>query len=372
MNTPQYDRITAPAGTPEGVQFRPLTIPASLDAPGGDEFREFTRVRNAVYREVAGTDDDAITPQELLPHYQPEPDEIRYVWAVVDGDRFIGRVGVDIPLEQGSRTAFWLVEILASHYGRGIGTAGYALVEQAARRHERSVLQSWAQHPDAPGPRLEPPTGFGSIPEDRVARFYLRHGYALEQIERESNLDLVGSAETVARLLADAEQKSAGYRVVQWRVPTPAEHLDGYAWMKSRMSTDTPTGALEFDEEAWDAARVQRADQRVIDGGRTMLVTAAQHIDTGELVAFNELAIGGDATGPSHQEDTLVLKEHRGHRLGQLVKCAGLTVWRRDIAPRSPKVITYNAEENRPMLDINEAIGFVPIAYNGAWKKVLT
>jgi len=354
------------------VEFRPLTVPASVDAADAAEFVEFTRVRNEIYREIAGTDDDALTPEELLPHYQPSPEEIRYAWIVLDDGRIVGRVGVDIPLEEGSRGAFWLVELLASHHGRGIGSAGYELVERTAREHERTVLQSWAQHPDAPGPRLEPPTGFGSIPDDGVARFYRRHGYTLEQIERESALDLETSADTVARLLAEAEAASTGYRVVQWTTPTPAERVDGYAWMKSRMSTDTPMGALEFDEEAWDAARVALHDARVVDGGRTMLVTAAEHIDTGELVAFNELVIGRDASGPSHQEDTLVLKEHRGHKLGQLVKCAGLTRWRSEFAPHSPRVITYNAEENRPMLDINEAIGFAPKAYNGAWKKVLT
>lgn len=354
-----------------GVEFRPLTVPASMDAADADEFREFTRVRNAVYREISGRDDDALSPEELLPFFQPDPEQIRCVWVVLVDGRLIGRASIDMPLEDGSNVAFWLIELLAAHHGRGIGTAAYALVEQTARDHGRTVLQSWAQHPDAPGPRLEPPTGFGSIPEDRVARFYLRNGYTLEQIERESALDLAASVDDVARLMKEASAKAGGYRVVQWRVPTPAEWVDGYAWMKSRMSTDTPMGALEFDEEAWDAARVARHDRKTLDGGRTMLVTAAQHIGSGDLVAFNELVIGADASGPSHQEDTLVLKEHRGHRLGQLVKCAGLTTWRRDIAPDSPRVITYNAEENRPMLDINEAIGFVPVAYNGAWKKVL-
>jgi len=354
-----------------GLEFRALTIPASMDADDAADFREFTRVRNLVYREIAGNDDDAMAAEELLPHYQPDPDEIRLAWAVIRGGAFIGRVGVDIPLEEGSRNAFCLIELLAAHHGIGIGSAGHALIEQAAREHGRSILQSWAQHPDAEGDRLHAPTGFGSIPKDHAARFYLRHGYTLEQIERQSELDLATSEQTVARLRDEAVAASSGYRVVQWQAPTPVEYAEGFAWMKSRMSTDAPSADLEFDEEVWDAERVARHDAKYLESGRIKLVTAAQHIASGDLVAFNELVLGTDPAGPSHQEDTLVLREHRGHKLGQLVKCVGLQTWRRDIAPASSKVITYNAEENRPMLDINEAIGFVPVAYNGAWKKVL-
>jgi len=355
-----------------GLTFRPLTIPASLDDADAADFLTMMRVRNTVYREISGNDDDAFTPQVLLPHYRSDPDEKRLMWlAAVDGE-VVGRVGVDIPLEADSKNAYWLIELLRSHHGQGIGRAAYELVERTAREHGRSVLQSWASHPDQPGPRLAAPTGFGEIPRDRAAAFYLAQGYALEQIERKSELDLPASADTVDRLLAEAERIASGYRVVQWTLPTPPEHRDGYAWVKSRMSTDVPAAALEFDEEVWDAARIERHDRRYLDAGQTVLVTAAQHIDGGELVGFNELVIGEDLTLATHQEDTLVLKEHRGHRIGQLVKCAGLQRWVRDIAPASPKVITYNAEENRPMLDINEAIGFRPVSYEGAWKKVLT
>jgi hypothetical protein len=41
------------------------------------------------------------------------------------------------------------------------------------------------------------------------------------------------------------------------------------------------------------------------------------------------------------------------------------------VAPGHPSVITFNAEENRHMLTVNEAVGFVPIASESAWRKDL-
>ncbi|GAA5099928.1 GNAT family N-acetyltransferase [Microbacterium yannicii] len=353
-----------------GLEFRPLVVPHSVDAADAGDFLEMVRVRNIIYREISGHDDHRIAADELLPHYRPTEYQTRRSWVVVDDGAIIGRVGVDMPHEDGSKEAFWLIELLRDTWGRGIGSAAHELVERTAREFGRSVLQSWAEHPAAPGPQLVPPTGFGEIPRDHIARFYLRHGYALEQVERNSAFDLTASFAGVERLLAEAQAASPAYRVVQWFAPTPEEYAPGYAWMKSRMSTDAPAAALDFAEETWDTARIAEHDARYTSAGRTIQVTAAQHIETGELCAFNELVVGKDRREPSHQEDTLVLKEHRGHKLGTLVKCAGLLSWR-DVAPASARVITYNAEENRPMLDINEAIGFAPIAYVGAWKKVL-
>ncbi|MFJ4039087.1 GNAT family N-acetyltransferase [Microbacterium sp. NPDC090007] len=355
---------------PPGVELRRLHVPTRIDDPDAADFGEMVRVRNLVYREISGHDDHAMTPAELLPSYQPRREMERFSWIVVDDGTVVGRVGLDLPQEEDARTGFWLIELRRSAWGRGIGRAAFAEIERVARAHERPVLQSWAEHPAAEGDRIDAPTGFGSVPRDHAARFLLASGCTLEQIVRVSALDLAGIRPHLRELLAEAEAQAAGYRIIQWTLPTPEEFVDAFASMKARMVTDAPSAGLVFDEEAWDAARLRRYEADYLDAGRHMLVTAAQNVDSGELAAFNELVIGTDRSRATSQEDTLVVAAHRGHRLGMLVKCAGLLAWH-DIAPDSPRVITYNAEENRPMLSINEAIGFAPISYEGAWKKVL-
>lgn len=41
-------------------------------------------------------------------------------------------------------------------------------------------------------------------------------------------------------------------------------------------------------------------------------------------------------------------------------------------APDCRAVSTWNAEENRPMLAVNEAVGFTPVAHEGQWRKELS
>ncbi|OAN43357.1 GNAT family N-acetyltransferase [Microbacterium sp. H83] len=359
-------RLTAEA------TLHPLEIPSRADAADAGAFRELARVRNQVCRELTGRTEQDLEPEALLPLLRSRKERTTVVWAVrIDGET-VGRTVVDIPHEEGSRVVIASIEILPRVWGRGIGTAVLPHIDAVARAHGRTVIQNWTEQQASDAPRIEAATGLGSVPDDHVARFLRRSGFRLEQVYRISRLDLTEETLSAAAVLLDEARAFAqDYRVVQWVLPTPPERLDGYAWMKSRMSTDAPSADLESDEESWDADRVTAAEARIAEMGQTIMVTAAEHIATGELAGFTEIGGGPDLSGTTMQHDTLVLSDHRGHRLGRLIKCAAILAWP-DVAPESRDVITYNAEENRPMLSINEAMGFVPISYEGAWQKELT
>jgi len=345
----------------------PLAIPDTLEAPGGAEFIEMIAVRNAVEAEFTGSADASPTAQDILPHWQ-DPYSPQLLWvARVDG-RIVGRGLLVFDVEVGSRVAQLGVEVLADFRRQGIGSALYDVVHAGAVAHGRVVLQGDFLTGEGVGERLASPTGFGSIPASDSTRFALARGYELQQVARASRLELPFAA---AELLATAASATGpDFRVETWVGATPSHRVDDMAHLHSRMSTDAPAGGLEIPEEAWDAARVHALDELRAKTATETLVTAAEHVPTGRLVAFSELSVPRQLNLAVHQEDTLVLSEFRGHRLGMLVKLANLAALAERL-PGHPAVVTFNAEENRPMLDVNEAIGFRAYAYEGAWKREL-
>jgi GNAT superfamily N-acetyltransferase len=223
-----------------------------------------------------------------------------------------------------------------------------------------------------PGPdRIPSPTGFGSVPRgNRDVRFMQARGYALEQVERVSRLALP-VADLEQRLAAAVARSGPDYALHQWVGRTPERFLQDFAVMITRMSTDAPSAGLDEPEDVWTVERLVAEDlRREQTNPRPLATTMAEHLPTGRYVAFTEYSVPRDPARAPAQYATLVLKEHRGHGLGMLVKLANLVHLER-VSPGHPSVITFNAEENRPMLDVNEALGFVPIASEGAWQKHL-
>ena len=123
--TQQHDLIEATKEntmtTMTGVELRPLIVPRQLTDADAADFIEMAEVRNQVCREVAGHDDNAMTAAELLPHYRPTPYEERFSWVIVLDGRIVGRANVDLPTEEGSRVAYWIVEVIREAQGRGLG-----------------------------------------------------------------------------------------------------------------------------------------------------------------------------------------------------------------------------------------------------------
>lgn len=362
--------MTLPA---EGLTITEMVVPASVDAPDAEEFLAMVDLANDICVVDAATHDLHEQPEEMLPRWLDRSDATHHGFIARRGPAVVGTAYLKTSNEAGSTTAEADILVIPPHRASGVAQALLTRVEDEARQLGRTMLQVWTLHPATSSERmLTPATGHGSVPANELSDLFTDNGFTMEQVERTSTLALNGDLSLIERMLARAMAFAGDdYRVITWCLPTPEHLREGYGDVMSRMATDVPSGDLVFEEERWDAARVVRHDKVITDAGQLLSVTAVEHVPSGRLVAFNELVIGPDRSGVTHQYGTLVVKEHRGKRLGTIVKCANLLRWR-EIAPDSPKISTFNAEENRPMLDINEAIGFVPTSYAAGWQKRLT
>jgi GNAT superfamily N-acetyltransferase len=355
----------------DGLTIHEFSVPRTLADDGGEDFVEMVELRNAIEVELLGTDDLNPTPKELLPFFHDPFSPKRLFLARLDG-RIVGRGVYEWQPEEGATAAFIEVQVAQQVRRRGIGTSLLRVLEAAAAADGYRVIQSWSSHlPAETDDVLVPPTGFGAIDSNSAAaRFAQSHGYRLEQVDRISRIDLPMDPAILSAMRADAAARSTGYDVIQWVGRCPEEWLADMARLHQRMSTDAPMAAIEFAEENWDEARVKNLDEMNEAGGRLSLTSAARHLESNRLVGFTDIALPEHEGRPASQGDTLVLKEHRGHRLGMLLKVANFELLMR-VSPVTPRITTYNAEENRPMLDVNEAVGFVPTAYEAAWKKTV-
>jgi GNAT superfamily N-acetyltransferase len=281
-----------------------------------------------------------------------------------------------VPTEQdtaASMTAVWVEEPRVFWVSRAAReVAGYSTLALPVRHNtEVGLLAAWV-HPDqrrrgrgrallAEAVRLLRDQGRDTVIMETAegspgAAFAERFGMAVGQREVLSSLDV--STVDPAWLGAHAATPHPPYRLQSWAGPVPDDVLDRYAAAMNGMR-DAPVGDLKFEIGQRTGARQRDWEAYVDQLNHDLLVTVAVHEPSQEIAAVTVILLPRTPTGRALQDDTTVVRAHRGNGLGLWVKAA---MAQRLLAehPEIREVRTGNAEENVHMRRINTELGFRP------------
>ncbi|GAB3414569.1 GNAT family N-acetyltransferase [Flindersiella endophytica] len=275
------------------------------------------------------------------------------VWLALYDDQPAGGGGIQLPLLDNPQMAFFAIGVAPGWRRRGIGAALYDHTLERARAEGRTSLV--CQLEVAPED-LETAPGVS---------FLRKRGLTARNTLIRRRLRLPVPRDRLDLLEARAAERLAGYQLLTWVGACPQEYVEEYAKLKGLLSVEQPQGDLEMEEEKWDAARLRETEERSAASGESRFVTVAVAPD-GSLAGHTVIGVQ-DSQNPALQYDTLVLRAHRGHRLGLALKVANLrTLQAAHGDLRS--VLTSNAEQNAAMVKINVDVGFEIIEIEQLWQ----
>ena len=264
----------------------------------------------------------------------------------------VGWLGLYLPQNENVEAATVEVQVAPAYRRQGVGRAIVAEARRQAADLGRNRLLC-----ELTGPTAE--------------AFATEHGARMVLADTQRRLDLTTVDDArLDGLLADAVAHSAGYSLLQWAGPTPEEHLPAVAALESRMTTDAPMDDLQWEQEVFDADRMRGRDAVMTARRNRAYTTAVRHDASGVVVGTTMLTVAHGVDGFAGQWQTIVEPEHRGHRLGMLLKVANLRFLQQH-EPAVTFIDTWNADSNAPMLRVNVEMGFAPVRQWAEWELVL-
>ena len=272
--------------------------------------------------------------------------------------------------------AEFALDILPEFQGQGVGRQLLEAAEHFARDEGRHTILIDTNHPrsslgDSEAGQLVPGSGLGFVPLDSREVEFARHsGYTLQHIEQFSSCALPLDSELVEELQTEAEEANGGrYRLHHWTDRCPEQWLEAVAALENSAGEDDVPGVDDTDM-VFDGGILREAEDVAIAQGRRTVVTAVEHIDSGELVGLTTISVLALRPDVVFQDDTVVLREHRGNKLGLLIKVANMERLSEQF-PDARVLYTWNAPENRYLLKVNLQLGFATAGVTGIWQKEL-
>ncbi|XAS66466.1 GNAT family N-acetyltransferase [Micrococcaceae bacterium Sec5.7] len=364
--------------TANEVRIEQLWIPDSLDGDDAADFLSAVEVGRKVRMQTWGSDDLAYAPLEKLLELA-DPYERQVILVAKVGGNIVGTVDIALPLTDNLDLAEFTLDILPEFQRQGVGRQLLEAAEQLARGEGRSMILVDTNHPGSSlhefeSGQLEPGTGQGFVPlGSREVEFARRTGYTLQHIEQFSSCALPLDTKLVSELEAEAEQANNGrYRLHHWTDRCPERWLEAVAVLENQAGSHVdPSADGDVEQDlVFDGGLLREAEDVTIAQGRRTVVTAVEHLTTGTLVGLTTISVLAHRQDVVFQDDTLVLQEHRGNKLGLLIKVANMERLTEQF-PDARVIYTWNAPENRYLLTVNQQLGFTTAGVTGIWQKEL-
>lgn len=191
---------------------------------------------------------------------------------------------------------------------------------------------------------------------------------ALEAVHRRQDLVTVDWARLDAEYAA-AESHAEGYELVRIAGPTPDDLMTGVAQMTAAIN-DAPIGDLDIEDEVFSPERIRAFETAQLARGHRFYRVVARERSSGVLAGHTMVGVDSERPWHAGQHDTSVLRAHRGHRLGLLLKIDMLR-WLAEVEPQLRILDTQNAASNAHMIQVNEVLGYHLLGITFEWQRHL-
>jgi len=168
------------------------------------------------------------------------------------------------------------------------------------------------------------------------------------------------------RLYDEAAAHAGDYELIHLVGPTPDDMLDDMVTLHAAIN-DAPMEDPDSEEDHWDVERVRAYDNAMAGRRQTVYRVMARQRDTREWAGLSMLCVDEFIPTVAFQEDTSVVRAHRGHRLGLLMK-ADMLRWISRERPEVAATDTWNATTNHHMIAVNERLGARVIAHYESYR----
>ena len=164
-----------------------------------------------------------------------------------------------------------------------------------------------------------------------------------------------------------ASERASDYEINLWEDEYPKNELEGFTKLYNDFWNSIPVGSLDYEYEELSPERLENEMNSKIRRGWKNWIMIAKHKVTGDYAGFTSLIFTGFNPEMLNQGNTGVAIKHRNKGLGRWLKATLLKHVLKEM-PEVKKIRSENDTTNKPMLNINNQMGFKPIYSESYWQ----